>query len=178
AFVNKMDRMGANFFKVYDQMKTRLKANPVPIVVPIGAEEHFKGVVDLLKMKAILWDEASQGMKFEYAEMPAELVDTCNKWRENMVAPAAEAAEPLINKYPEEGELSEDLVKLGLRKRTIATEIQPMLCGTAFKNKGVQRMLDAVIELLPSPADIPPWQGTVDRYTDVGHMADDAETRP
>jgi len=175
AFVNKMDRMGANFFKVYDQMKTRLKANPVPIVVPIGAEEGFKGVVDLLKMKAILWDEASQGMKFEYAEIPAELVDTCNKWRENMVEAAAEADEELMNKYLEEGELSEDLVKLGLRKRTIANEIQPMLCGTAFKNKGVQRMLDAVIEFLPSPVDIPPVQGTDDRDAEVVRKADDGE---
>ena len=166
AFVNKMDRMGANFFKVYDQMRLRLKANPVPIVVPIGAEEGFKGVVDLLKMKAILWDEASQGMKFEYAEIPAELVDTCKKWRENMVEAAAEADEELMNKYLEEGDLSEELIRQGLRKRTIASEIQPMMCGTAFKNKGVQRMLDAVIEFLPSPADIPPV---------VGHDLNDAE---
>ncbi|HQY28295.1 MAG TPA: elongation factor G [Burkholderiaceae bacterium] len=175
AFVNKMDRMGANFFKVYDQMKTRLKANPVPIVVPIGAEEGFKGVVDLMKMKAILWDEASQGMKFNYAEVPAELVDTCNKWRENMVEAAAEADEELMNKYLEEGELSEDLIRRGLRKRTIANEIQPMLCGTAFKNKGVQRMLDAVIEFLPSPVDIPPVQGTDDRDAEVFRKADDGE---
>ncbi|MCO5107871.1 MAG: elongation factor G [Burkholderiaceae bacterium] len=175
AFVNKMDRMGANFFKVYDQMKTRLKANPVPIVVPIGAEEHFKGVVDLLKMKAIIWDEASQGMKFEYGDIPAELLETCQKWRENMVEAAAEADEELMNKYLEEGELSEDLVKKGLRKRTIANEIQPMLCGTAFKNKGVQRMLDAVIEFLPSPIDIPPVQGTDDKDAEVVRKADDGE---
>ena len=175
AFVNKMDRMGANFFKVYDQMKTRLKANPVPIVVPIGAEEGFKGVVDLLKMKAILWDEASQGMKFEYAEIPAELVDTCKKWRENMVEAAAEADEELMNKYLEEGDLPEDLVRQGLRKRTIANEIQPMMCGTAFKNKGVQRMLDAVIEFLPSPVDIPPVQGTDDNDAHTERKADDGE---
>ena len=175
AFVNKMDRMGANFFKVYDQMRLRLKANPVPIVVPIGAEEGFKGVVDLLKMKAIVWDEASQGMKFDYAEIPAELVETCNKWRENMVEAAAEADEELMNKYLEEGDLSEDLVKQGLRKRTIAGEIQPMLCGTAFKNKGVQRMLDAVIEFLPSPVDIPPVQGTDDNDAEVVRKADDGE---
>jgi elongation factor G len=175
AFVNKMDRMGANFFKVYDQMKTRLKANPVPIVVPIGAEEGFKGVVDLLKMKAILWDEASQGMKFEYAEIPAELVDTCTKWRENMVEAAAEADEELMNKYLEEGDLPEDLVRQGLRKRTIANEIQPMMCGTAFKNKGVQRMLDAVIEFLPSPVDIPPVQGTDDNDAHTERKADDGE---
>ena len=175
AFVNKMDRMGANFFKVYDQMKTRLKANPVPIVVPIGAEEGFKGVVDLIKMKAIVWDEASQGMKFDYIDVPAELADTCAKWRENMVEAAAEADEELMNKYLEEGELSEDLIRKGLRKRTIANEIQPMLCGTAFKNKGVQRMLDAVIEFLPSPIDIPPVQGTDDRDAEVLRKADDGE---
>jgi elongation factor G len=175
AFVNKMDRMGANFFKVYDQMKTRLKANPVPIVVPIGAEEGFKGVVDLIKMKAIVWDEASQGMKFDYVDIPAELADTCAKWRENMVEAAAEADEELMNKYLEEGELSEDLIRKGLRKRTIASEIQPMLCGTAFKNKGVQRMLDAVIEFLPSPIDIPPVQGTDDRDAEVLRKADDGE---
>ncbi len=175
AFVNKMDRMGASFFKVYDQMKTRLKANPVPIVVPIGAEEGFKGVVDLLKMKAIVWDEATQGMKFSYADIPAELVDTCNKWRENMVEAAAEADEELMHKYLEEGDLSEELVRRGLRKRTIANEIQPMLCGTAFKNKGVQRMLDAVIEFLPSPADIPPVVGHDDRDVEVTRKAEDGE---
>jgi len=175
AFVNKMDRMGANFFKVYDQMKTRLKANPVPIVVPIGAEEGFKGVVDLIKMKSIVWDEASQGMKFTYADVPAELVDTCRKWRENMVEAAAEADEELMNKYLEEGDLSEELVRKGLRKRTIANEIQPMMCGTAFKNKGVQRMLDAVIEFLPSPADIPPVVGHDDNDAEVIRKAEDGE---
>ena len=175
AFVNKMDRMGANFFKVYDQMKTRLKANPVPIVVPIGAEEGFKGVVDLIKMKSIVWDEASQGMKFTYADIPAELVDTCQKWRENMVEAAAEADEELMNKYLEEGELSEELIRKGLRKRTIANEIQPMMCGTAFKNKGVQRMLDAVIEFLPSPADIPPVVGHDDNDAEVIRKAEDGE---
>ena len=175
AFVNKMDRMGANFFKVYDQMKTRLKANPVPIVVPIGAEEQFKGVVDLLKMKAIFWDDASQGMKFSYGEVPAELLDTCTKWREHMVEAAAEADEELMNKYLEEGDLPEDLIMKGLRKRTIANEIQPMLCGSAFKNKGVQRMLDAVVELLPSPLDIPPVQGIDDNDAAVARKADDGE---
>ena len=159
AFVNKMDRTGANFFKVYEQMRARLKANPVPIVVPIGAEENFKGVVDLIKMKAIFWDEASQGMKFDYADIPAELVDTASEWREKMVESAAEASEDLMNKYLETGELSEVEIKLGIRTRTIAGEIQPMLCGSAFKNKGVQRMLDAVVEFLPSPVDIPPVKG-------------------
>jgi len=147
AFVNKMDRTGANFFKVYEQMKLRLKANPVPIVIPIGAEENFQGVVDLIKMKAIIWDEASQGMKFEYRDIPADLVDLANEWREKMVEAAAEASEALMNKYLETGELSEDEIIAGLRQRTIAVEIQPMLCGSAFKNKGVQRMLDAVIQL-------------------------------
>ncbi|WP_028604397.1 elongation factor G [Ottowia thiooxydans] len=177
AFVNKMDRTGANFFKVYDQMKVRLKANPVPVVIPIGAEENFKGVVDLLKMKAIFWDEASQGMKFDYAEIPAELVADAKKWRENMVEAAAESSEELMNKYLEEGDLSEAEIKLGLRTRTISTEIQPMLCGTAFKNKGVQRMLDAVIDFLPSPVDIPPVRGTDadDEEKIVLRHADDTE---
>ena len=159
AFVNKMDRQGANFFKVVDQMKTRLKANPVPIVIPIGSEDTFVGVVDLIKMKAIFWDEASQGMKFDYRDIPAELADSAAEWREQMVEAAAEASEELMNQYLENGELPEaDIIK-GLRQRTIGCEIQPMLCGTAFKNKGVQRMLDAVIQLLPSPVDIPPVEG-------------------
>jgi elongation factor G len=175
AFVNKMDRTGANFFKVYDQMKSRLKANPVPIVLPIGAEENFKGVIDLIKMKAIYWDEASQGMKFEYREIPAELLADAQKWRENMVEAAAESSEELMNKYLESGELSEDEIKLGLRTRTIATEIQPMLCGTAFKNKGVQRMLDAVIELMPSPVDIPPVKGMDEDEKETSRKADDSE---
>ncbi|MCB5191274.1 elongation factor G [Methylobacillus arboreus] len=175
AFINKMDRTGANFFKVYDQLKTRLKANPVPVVVPIGAEDTFKGVVDLLKMKAIVWDEASQGTKFEYQEIPADLVETCNKWRENMIEAAAEASEDLMNKYLESGELSEEEIVKGLRDRTIANEIQPMLCGTAFKNKGVQRMLDAVIDFLPSPVDIPPVTGELENGTQAERKADDAE---
>jgi elongation factor G len=156
AFVNKMDRQGANFFRVYEQMKTRLKANPVLIQVPIGAEDKFEGVVDLVKMKAIFWDEASQGMKFEYRDIPADLVDVCNEWREKMVEVAAEASEELMNKYLEEGDLSEAEIKQALRTRTIAGEIVPMLCGSAFKNKGVQAMLDAVIDYMPSPVDIPP----------------------
>ncbi len=175
AFVNKMDRMGANFFKVYDQMKVRLKANPVPIVVPIGAEENFRGVVDLIKMKAILWDDSSQGMRFDYAEIPAEMADLCAKWRENMVEAAAEADEELMNRYLEEGELSEDDIRKGLRKRTVVNEIQPMMCGSAFKNKGVQRMLDAVIEFLPSPVDIPPVAGHDDNDVEVLRKAEDGE---
>ena len=160
AFVNKMDRQGANFFRVYEQMRERLKANPIPIVVPIGAEENFVGVVDLIKMKAIHWDEASQGTKFEYYDIPAELRDQAEEWREKMIEAAAEANEELMNAYLENGTLSEEQIVAGLRQRTIACEIQPMLCGSAFKNKGVQRMLDAVVEFLPSPVDIPPVQGT------------------
>ena len=175
AFVNKMDRTGANFFKVYEQLRLRLKANPVPIVIPIGAEENFTGVVDLLKMKAIIWDEASQGMKFDYQDIPAELVADAKKWRENMIEAAAEASEDLMNKYLEEGDLPEADIRSGLRARTIATEIQPMLCGTAFKNKGVQRMLDAVIEYLPSPVDIPPVDGVDDNGKEVQRQADDKE---
>ncbi len=175
AFVNKMDRSGANFFKVVDQMRTRLKANPVPIVVPIGAEDSFKGVVDLLKMKAILWDEASQGMKFDYAEIPAELQATAEEWRGNMVEAAAEANEDLMNKYLEEGELSEEDILAGLRARTLACEIQPMLCGSAFKNKGVQRMLDAVVQFLPSPVDIPPVAGVDENEKEVVRHASDDE---
>jgi elongation factor G len=175
AFVNKMDRSGANFFKVVDQMRTRLKANPVPIVIPIGAEDTFAGVVDLLKMKAIIWDEASQGMKFEYCDVPAELVETAQTWREQMIEAAAEASEDLMNEYLENGELSEEKIKEGLRLRTLACEIQPMLCGTAFKNKGVQRMLDAVVELLPSPVDIPPVQGVDEHEREISRKADDSE---
>ncbi|MFN9031916.1 MAG: elongation factor G [Betaproteobacteria bacterium] len=174
AFVNKMDRTGANFFKVYEQMKARLKANPVPIVIPIGAEENFKGVVDLLKMKAIFWDEASQGMKFEYKDIPSELVESAKEWREKMIESAAEANEELMNKYLESGEMSEDEIKKGLRLRTIAGEIHPMLCGSAFKNKGVQRMLDAVIEFLPSPVDIPPVKGMNEKDQEESRPAEDA----
>ena len=175
AFVNKMDRTGANFFKVVDQMKLRLKASPVPMVIPIGAEEHFTGVVDLIKMKAIIWDEATQGMKFDYREIPAELVELAKEWREKMVEAAAEASEELMNKYLEEGELTEDEIKFGIRTRTIASEIQPMYCGSAFKNKGVQRMLDAVIEFMPSPVDIPPVNGLDEDEAPVVRKADDGE---
>ncbi|BDU57160.1 MAG: Elongation factor [Pseudomonadota bacterium] len=175
AFVNKMDRTGANFFKVVDQMKLRLKANPVPIVIPIGAEDNFTGVVDLRKMKAIIWDEASQGMKFTFEDIPADLVETAKEWREKMVEAAAEASEELMNKYLEEGDLSEDDITAGLRARTLATEIQPMLCGTAFKNKGVQRMLDAVVELLPSPVDVKAITGYDEDEQEVTRKADDNE---
>ena len=175
AFVNKMDRIGANFFRVRQMMVDRLKANPVPIVIPIGAEDQFKGVVDLRKMKAIIWDDASQGMKFTFEDIPADLVETAKEWREKMVESAAEASEELMNKYLEEGDLTEEEITQGLRTRTIAGEIQPMLCGSAFKNKGVQRMLDAVIELMPSPLDIPPVQGTDEDDKDASRKPDDNE---
>jgi len=175
AFVNKMDRTGANFFKVYDQLKTRLRANPVPIVIPIGAEDTFQGVVDLVKMKAIIWDEASQGTKFDYKDIPAELEGVANEWREKLVEAAAESSEELMNKYLETGSLDEAEINLAIRQRTIAGEIQPMLCGTAFKNKGVQRMLDAVIDYLPSPVDIPPVDGMDDDGNPVQRSADDGE---
>jgi elongation factor G len=155
AFVNKMDRAGADFFKVYDQMRSRLKANPVPLQVPVGAAETFTGVIDLIKMKSIIWDEASQGMTFEYGEIPAGQQADCDKWRSNMVETAAEANEELMDKYLENGDLSEEDILEGLRLRTLASEIVPMMCGSAFKNKGVQAMLDKVVELMPAPTDIP-----------------------
>jgi elongation factor G len=159
AFINKMDRVGATFFKSYEHIRTRLKGNPVPIQIPIGAEDNFEGVIDLVNMQAIYWDEASQGMKFERKPIPDELLAQAKEWRDKMVEAAAEANEELMNKYLESNELSVDEVKRGLRIRTIANEIVPMLCGTAFKNKGVQAMLDAVIDYLPSPVDIPPVKG-------------------
>ena len=175
AFVNKMDRTGANFFKVHDQLKLRLKANPVPVVIPIGAEENFKGVVDLIKMKAILWEEGNMGTSFSYEEIPADLVEDANTWRERMVESAAEADDELMNKYLEDGDLSEEETIRGLRKRTISGEIQPLLCGTAFKNKGVQRMLDAVIDFMPSPVDVPPVKGTDGSDNIVTRVASDEE---
>ena len=156
-------------------MRTRLKANLVPIQVPIGAEEKFEGVVDLVRMKAIYWDEATQGMKFELRDIPADLLATAKEWREKMVESAAEASEEMMNKYLEEGDLSEAEIKLGLRTRTIASEIVPMLCGSAFKNKGVQAMLDAVIDYLPAPTDIPPVKGELENETIGERKASDDE---
>ena len=175
AFVNKMDRSGADFFKVYEQMRLRLKANPVPIQVPIGAEDNFEGVVDLVKMKAIYWDEASQGMKFDLRDIPANLLDTCKKWREAMIEAAAESSEEMMNKYLEEGVLSEADIIAGLRTRTIASEIVPMMCGSAFKNKGVQAMLDKVVELMPAPTDIPPVKGELENGEQGERKAADDE---
>ena len=159
AFVNKMDRTGANFYKVRDQLKSRLGAVAVPMQVPIGAEDGFEGVVDLLKMKAIHWDAASQGLNFEYRDIPADLVAKAEEERAFMVESAAEASEELMNKYLEGGDLTEEEIIGGLRERTLKTEIVPMFCGSAFKNKGVQAMLDGVVSLLPSPVDVPPVKG-------------------
>ena len=172
-FVNKMDRSGADFMRVYDQVKTRLKATPVPIQLPIGAEDKFEGVIDLVRMKAIYWDEGTQGMKFEARDIPGHLLDESKEWREKMVESAAEANEELMNKYLEGDELSEAEIKRGLRSRTINNEIFPMLCGSAFKNKGVQAMLDAVIDYLPSPADIPPVKGVRENGEEDERPADD-----
>ncbi|MEK7875389.1 MAG: elongation factor G [Pseudomonadota bacterium] len=175
AFVNKMDRQGADFLKVYEQMKTRLKANPVPIQLPVGAEEKFEGVVDLVRMKAIYWDDSTQGMKFDLREIPAAMLDECNEWREKMVESAAEASEELMNRYLDSGELGVEDIKRGLRLRTIHNEIVPMLCGSAFKNKGVQAMLDAVIDYLPAPTDIPPVKGHDELGQPDERKASDAE---
>ena len=178
AFVNKMDRTGANFFRVVDQVKQRLGGNPVPVVIPIGAEDTFEGVVDLLEMKAIIWDVASQGMKFEYAEIPADLDDIVEEWRNNMVEAAAESSEELMEKYLEEGDLSREDIVAGLRARTLAGEIQPMLCGTAFKNKGVQRMLDAVIEFLPAPNDVDAIKGVLDDKAETEATRESSDDAP
>jgi elongation factor G len=175
AFINKMDRQGADFFKSYDHIRTRLKGNPVPIQLPIGAEEKFEGLVDLVKMKAIYWDEASQGMKYEEREIPADLLAECKTWREKLVEAAAEANDELMNKYLDGHDLSIEDIKKGLRIRVIKNEVVPMLCGSAFKNKGVQAMLDAVIDYMPSPIDIPPVSGETDRGEMVTRKADDSE---
>jgi elongation factor G len=175
AFVNKMDRSGANFFNVYDQMRARLRANVVPIQLPIGAEEKFEGVIDLVRMKAIYWDEASQGMKFELRDIPTNLLATAQEWRAKMVESAAEATEEMMNKYLEEGDLSELEIKQCLRIRTIASEIVPMLCGSAFKNKGVQAMLDAVVDYLPAPTDIPAVKGELENGSVGERKANDDE---
>lgn len=175
AFVNKMDRAGADFLRVVDQIRKRLGANPVPIQLPIGSEERFKGVVDLVRMKAIWWDDATQGARFELGEIPEEMVADCEFWREKMVEAAAESSEELMEKYLEEGELSEAEIKRGLRARTLANEIVPALCGSAFKNKGVQAMLDAVIEYLPSPVDTPPVVGVLEGGTEASRKSSDEE---
>ena len=175
AFVNKMDRSGANFMRVYEQIKSRLKAAPVPIQIPIGAEDKFEGIVDLIKMKAIYWDEESRGMKYEERDIPSNLVTDAQSWREKMVESAAEANEDLMNKYLESGDLEISDIKVGLRLRTINNEIVPMMCGTAFKNKGVQAMLDAVIEFMPSPVDIEAVLGETESGVADKRIASDDE---
>ncbi len=160
AFVNKMDRAGANFLRCVDMIRTRLRANPVPIQLPIGAEEHFDGVVDLIRMKAIYWDMETQGMKFEYREVPAAMVDLCQEHRAKMIEAAAEGDEELLTKYLEGEPLTDEEIKRGLRARSIKNEIVLCMCGSAFKNKGVQALLDAVIEFMPSPVDMPDTKGT------------------
>ena len=161
-FVNKMDRSGADFLSVVEQLKERLGANAVPIHLAIGAEEEFNGVVDLIKMKSINWSEADQGMTFTYEDIPADMLELAQEWREHLESEAAEATDELMDKYLEEGELSEDDIKLGLRKRTLANEIVLCSCGSAFKNKGVQAVLDAVVEYLPSPEEVKPITGILD----------------
>ncbi len=175
AFVNKMDRVGADFLRVIDQVKDRLGANPVPIQMAIGAEEGFQGVVDLVRMKAIIWDEESRGTEFQLTDPPSEMRELCQEWREHLVEAAAEANDELTEKYLETGELSEEEIKQGLRARTVANEIVPMMCGSAFKNKGVQAMLDAIIDYMPSPVDVPAIAGILDdaAETEATRPADD-----
>lgn len=175
AFVNKMDRSGANFMRVYEQIKTRLKASPIPIQIPIGAEDKFEGVIDLVKMKAIYWDEESRGIKFEERDIPSDLQAKAKEWRESMLETAAEADEELMNKYLETGDLDISDIKRGLRARTINNEIVPMLCGTAFKNKGVQAMLDAVVDYLPAPTDVLAIEGENENGQPDARKADDSE---
>jgi elongation factor G len=175
AFVNKMDRAGANFLRCVDQIRSRLRGNPVPIQLPIGAEDGFVGVVDLVKMKSIFWDEETQGMKFEYRDIPADMLEECRSWRAKMIEAAAEGSDDLLNKYLESGDLSVDEIKRGLRARALKNEICLVTCGSAFKNKGVQAVLDAVVEYMPSPVDVPPVKGHGERGEELTRKADDAE---
>ncbi len=175
AFVNKMDRQGADFFRVMDQLKKRLGAVPVPVVIPIGAEDEFQGVVDLIRMKAIYWNTDDMGMTYDEREIPAELQDDAETYREQMVEAAAESSEDLMERYLENGELSEEEIKQGLRQRTLENDIIPALCGTAFKNKGVQRLLDAVIEFLPAPTEVPDIKGELPDGTEAYRKTGDNE---
>ena len=174
-FVNKMDRAGADFLRVVAQIEDRLGSTPVPVQLAIGAEDDFAGVIDLIKMKAIYWDDSTQGIKYEARDIPADMLDDCKSWREKMVEAAAEASEEFMNKYLEEGDLTEEEITAGLRIRTVNSEIQPMLCGTAFKNKGVQRMLDAVLDLMPSPLDVKAIKGFDEDEKEITRKADDNE---
>ncbi len=178
AFVNKMDRIGADFYRVKDQIKNRLGGNPVPVVLPIGKEDSFEGVVDLITMKAIFWDTASQGMKFEERDIPADLQDLAEEYRAQLVETAAEASEELMDEYLENGDLPIEKIKTAIRQRTIANEIIPMLCGTAFKNKGVQKMLDAVIEYLPAPDDVEAIRGVLDDKDETETSRESSDDAP
>jgi elongation factor G len=178
AFVNKMDRAGANFLRVVQQMKDRLGANPVPLQIPIGAEDNFQGVVDLIKMKAIYWNEADRGLTYDERDIPADLADVCEEWREKLVESAAEASEELMEKYLEGGELAAAEIRKGLRIRTLANEIVPAMCGSAFKNKGVQAMLDAVVELMPSPVDVPDIRGVLDDAAETEAVRKSSDEEP
>ncbi len=174
AFVNKMDRSGADFFRVVSQISERLAAKPVVLQVPIGAEENFKGVVDLIKMKAIYWEESNMGVAFEEKDIPAGMLDLCQEWRERLVEAAAEANEELLDRYLESGLLSDADIKAGIREQTIANELVPTICGSAFKNKGVQALLDAVIEYLPAPTEVAAIKGVLaDEETEAERPADD-----
>ncbi len=175
AFVNKMDRAGANFLRCVDMIRTRLRANPVPIQLPIGAEDDFNGVVDLIKMKAIYWDTETQGMKFEYRDIPEAMRATCQEHRAKMIEAAAEGDEQLVNKYLEGGQLSDDEIKRGLKTRSLKNEIVLCMCGSAFKNKGVQALLDAVIEFMPSPVEMPDTKGTDPDGEPITRKASDDE---
>jgi elongation factor G len=175
AFVNKMDRAGADFLRCVDQIRSRLRGNPVPIQLPIGAEDGFSGVVDLVKMKSIFWDEETQGMKFEYRDIPADMLEDCRSWRAKMIEAAAEGSDELLNKYLESGDLSVEEIKRGLRARALKNDICLVTCGSAFKNKGVQAVLDAVVEYMPSPVDVPPVTGHGERGEELVRKADDAE---
>jgi elongation factor G len=175
AFVNKMDRAGADFLRCMDQIKTRLRGNPVPIQLPIGSEDNFEGVVDLIRMKSIYWDDSTEGMRFEYRDVPADMREQCAEYREKMIEAAAEGDEELLHKYLEHTALTEDEIRRGLRARAIRNEICITLCGSAFKNKGVQAMLDAVVEFMPSPVEMPPVRGVDDRSREVTREASDDE---
>ena len=173
AFVNKMDRAGANFMRCIEQIRTRLRGNPVPIQLPIGAEDGFIGVIDLVKMKSIFWDDETQGMKFEYREIPADMRAECEAWRAKMIEAAAEGDEELLNQYLETGELSDEQIKKGLRERALKNQICLVTCGSAFKNKGVQAVLDAIVEYMPSPQDVPQVVGQSERGEPLTRKADD-----
>jgi elongation factor G len=175
AFVNKMDRAGANFLRCVDQIRTRLRGNPVPIQLPVGAEDGFVAVVDLIKMKSIWWDDETQGMKFEYRDIPAGMVEECKLWRGKMIEAAAEGDEALLDKYLETGELDDAEIKRGLRARALKNEVCLVTCGSAFKNKGVQALLDAIVEYMPSPAEVPPVKGQDEHGEPLTRRPDDAE---